>query len=199
MKPNLRSFRQVGKAGAIWTIKNTKEKVSVSGKKTWDDTNDQDGKRPEKIKVNLLADGKVVQTKEVSAKDDWKYSFDNLAKKDNGKDIKYTVTEDQVRDYTTKIEGYNITNSYIPGKTSLRVTKVWDDNNDQAGLRPNSIKVQLYADGKAKGEPIELNADNKWTYAWSELAEKENGKAITYTVKEVGEVKGYTAVVSDSK
>lgn len=59
--------------------------------------------------------------------------------------------------------------------------------------------MQLYADGKAKGEPIGLNADNKWTYAWSELAEKENGKAITYTVKEVGEVKGYTAVVSDSK
>ncbi|EHI73739.1 collagen-binding protein, peptidoglycan linked protein (LPXTG motif) [Streptococcus criceti] len=57
------------------------------------------------------------------------------------KAITYTVTEDTVADYTTTYDGYNITNNYTPGKTSLTVTKVWDDNNDQDGIRPDTIGI----------------------------------------------------------
>ena len=32
------------------------------------------------------------------------------------------------------INGYDITNNYTPGKTSLTVTKVWDDSDDQDGF-----------------------------------------------------------------
>ncbi|WP_320443181.1 Cna B-type domain-containing protein [Enterococcus faecium] len=52
-----------------------KEVISVSGQKTWEDNENQDGKRPTTITVNLLADGQPIQHKEVSEKDDWRYRF----------------------------------------------------------------------------------------------------------------------------
>ncbi len=94
-----------------FTIKNT-QVTSVSGQKIWNDQNDQDGKRPSSIMIHLIADGKTIQDKEVTATDDWKYSFTNLPEYDNGKKVNYTISEDEVSGYTTKVDGYNITNSY---------------------------------------------------------------------------------------
>ncbi|WP_033600006.1 Cna B-type domain-containing protein, partial [Enterococcus faecalis] len=79
----------------------TPEITEVKGSKTWNDKNNQDGKRPEKINVNLLANGKVVATKEVSEIEGWQYAFENLPKYENGQAIVYTVTEDQVPEYNT--------------------------------------------------------------------------------------------------
>ena len=50
------------------TNSHTPEKTEVAGEKTWDDANDQDGKRPESITVNLLADGKKVAEKKVTSR-----------------------------------------------------------------------------------------------------------------------------------
>ncbi|WP_119863584.1 Cna B-type domain-containing protein, partial [Megasphaera stantonii] len=173
------------------------ETTEVSGQKTWNDNEDQDGKRPKSITVNLLANGKQVQSKEVSETDGWKYEFTNLPKYENGQEITYTVMENQVPEYNTEIKGFDITNSYTPGKTSVSVTKTWDDNNNQDGLRPNSIKVQLYANGEAKGSPIELTEGNQWNHTWNDLAEKTKGQTIAYTVKEVDQVPGYTSQVDE--
>lgn len=182
--------------GATATITDKKAATTVSGTKTWKDNDDQDGKRPDSIKVNLLANGKVVQSKTVKASDNWKYSFTNLPEFENGKKISYTVTEDQVKDYSTTVNGYNLTNSYTPAKTSVSVTKAWNDNNNQDGSRPNEVKVQLYANGEKSGNEVTLNAANKWTHTWTELAEKSNKKTVQYSVKEVGTVKGYTSSVN---
>ena len=38
--------------GAIQKITNKRIKINISGKKTWDDGNNQDGKRPNKIKCS---------------------------------------------------------------------------------------------------------------------------------------------------
>ena len=174
----------------------TPETTSVSGKKVWNDANNQDGKRPENITVRLLANGTEVANKEVTAADNWTYSFTDLPKYANGEEIVYTVTEDTVADYTTAIDGTTITNSYTPGKTSITVTKAWVDNDNQDGIRPESIKVQLYAGDAVQGKEITLNAENKWTYTWNDLDEKKDGQDISYTVKEVGEVTGYTSEIS---
>ena len=174
------------------TNSHTPETTEVSGTKTWNDNDDQDGKRPDSSTVNLLANGTKVASQEVTADTNWTYTFSNLAKYANGSAITYTVTEDSVDNYTTTINGYDITNSYTPGKTSLTVTKIWDDSDDQDGLRPNSIDVQLYANGKKSGDVVTLTAADNWTYTWTNLAEKANKKDIVYSVKEVTEVDGYT-------
>lgn len=174
----------------------TPETVDIEGNKKWNDNNNQDGKRPESITVNLFANGSKIKSTTVTEADGWSYAFDNLDKYADGNEITYTVTEDAVTDYTTSINGYNITNSYTPGKTSVTVTKAWDDNNNQDGKRPDEIKVQLKADGENSGAEVSLNEGNSWTYTWSDLDQKKAGQDITYTVEEVEPVTGYTTAVS---
>ncbi|WP_173004381.1 collagen binding domain-containing protein, partial [Lactobacillus helveticus] len=90
--------------------------ITISGTKTWKDNNNQDGVRPSSITVNLLANGRQVESKTVSASDNWKYSFDNLAPYANGQKITYTVTENAVVGYTSTVDDYNITNTHKPTK-----------------------------------------------------------------------------------
>ena len=169
-----------GENGGTFTITNsyTPETVDIEGTKTWDDASDQDGKRPASITVNLLADGTKIDSKTVTAADNWEYKWTGQAKYNNGTLISYTVTEDTVSDYTAAISGYNIKNTYTPGETSRTAVKVWDDTNDQDGKRPTSIQVQLKADGADYGSAVTLNAGNNWTYTWSNLPEKSNGVVL---------------------
>lgn len=99
------------------------EKVSVEGSKTWDDKGNQDGKRPNEITINLLKNGKKIETKKVTKIDGWKWKFENLDKWENGEEINYTITEEKVEGYQTEVKGFNLKNSYTPGKTSVQVTK----------------------------------------------------------------------------
>ena len=192
------SYSDENQGNIVITNKHVPETTSVEGQKTWDDSNNQDGKRPSEITVNLLKNGAPFKTATVKADADgnWKYSFTGLPKYENGQEVKYTVTENTVAGYTTKVSGYDIKNSYTPGKTSVTVTKSWDDANNQDGKRPNSVKVQLYGDGNKVGNEVELT-DGNWTYTWNNLPEKKAGKTIKYTVKEVGTADGYTTSYSD--
>ena len=118
-------------------VVNQKEKTSVAGQKTWNDNDNQDGKRPSKITVNLLANGVKVASKEVKpdATGTWAYHFDNLDVVDDaGNVIAYTVSEEPVEGYETTIEGTNITNTRTPEVTEVAVKKIWDDADNKEGL-----------------------------------------------------------------
>ncbi len=186
-----------GDASTGFTITNsyTPETVSISGTKRWDDENDQDGKRPESITVNLLADGSKVSEKKVTASDKWTWTFENLPKYSEGKLINYTIQEETVPGYTPSYSGYNITNSYTPGEVSIPVTKSWQDNNDQDGLRPESVTVKLLADGKKTGKTLTLNESNGWSGIFTGLDEFEAGEKILYTIEEVS-VNGYDTTIT---
>ena len=186
------------KTGYVITNSHTPELTKISGEKIWDDADNQDGKRPESITVNLLANGQKTDSKVVKAdkEGNWSYTFQNLPKYANGEPIIYTVTEDTVTDYTTEVTGTTITNKYQPGKTSITVTKAWEDFNDHNGIRPSEIKVQLYADGEAQGEEITLNAEKQWTYIWTDLDERKAGELIDYTVKETENIDNYETTIS---
>ena len=175
----------------------TPEVIDVSGVKTWDDADNQDGVRPASIMVNLLANGEVVDSVDVTAEDDWTYRFKNLPKYEAGEEIVYTVTENAVPDYTTEIEGTNITNHHTPGQTSVTVTKNWQDAQNQDGKRVEVIEVQLTADGEAVGNPVVLNPENNWTHTWAGLDEKVAGKTIVYSVVELTEVPEYETSIND--
>ena len=179
--------------GATATITDKKAVTTVSGTKTWKDNDDQDGKRPDSIKVNLLANGKVVQIKTVTASDNWKYSFTNLPEFENGQKITYTVTEDAVAGYTSTIDGYNITNNHTPATVKVSGTKTWNDNNNQDGIRPSSITVNLLANGQQVASK-KVSASDNWQYSFDNLAAYANGQKITYTVTEDA-VAGYTSTV----
>ena len=175
----------------------TPEVIDVSGVKTWDDSDDRDRVRPESITVNLLANGVQTDSKEVTAEDNWEYSFEGLSKFEAGEEIIYTITEDTVEHYSQNVNGYNITNSYTPELTVATVTKSWDDANNQDGNRPESIDVQLTGDGELVGDVVELSEDNNWTYSWGELPLNNDGTAINYSVEELTELDRYEITVDD--
>ena len=103
----------------------TPEKVSVEGSKTWNDEENQDGKRPSSITVKLLADGTEVASKTVTANDNWKWSFTDLDKYNSGTEIVYTISEDTVSGYKSKVTGYNVTNTYTEAPKGT-ITMNWD-------------------------------------------------------------------------
>ena len=80
-------------------------------------------------------------------------------------------------------------------ETSKSVVKVWDDNQDQDGIRPGEVKVQLYKDGKVIEEAT-LHEKNQWKHVFSGLEKYEKGKEIEYTVKESVVPAGYRDEVS---
>lgn len=192
-----------GNAKDGFTITNTKiqEKTSVEGKKTWNDQDNRDGKRPTEIVVNLLRNGKKTASKKVKASDGWKWKFENLDKFKNGEEIIYTITEEKIKGYVTEINGYDLKNSYNPGKTSIQVTKAWKDKNNQDKKRPDKVRIKLLADGKeVKGKILVLSKTNNWTGSFTGLDEYMKGKKIKYTVKEESVGNGYeSSIKGDSE
>ena len=180
------------------TNTHTPEKISISGSKTWDDADNQDGKRPSSITVRLLADGRVVSHKKITEKDNWSWNFEDLPVYEKGEKITYTIKEDSVENYETKLDGYNIINTHKTKTTSVSGTKTWNDNNNQDGVRPDSITVELLktVDGTttSMGDNYKrILTGSTVDYSWSDLPVYEAGKEITYTVKEVGEENGKIA------
>ena len=182
----------------ILTNTHEPETTEVSGTKTWDDDNNRDGVRPNDIVINVLKNGQEYVSQKVRANEEsnWVYAFENLPKYEQGEEIKYTVTENDVENYTPKVSGYDIENKHTPGKTNHFVSKAWSDSNDQDGKRPNEIKVQLYGNDQKIGKEVSLNEGNHWQYNWIDLNQKENGQEIQYEVKEVTKVPGYTTTTN---
>ncbi|PFI21904.1 Cna B-type domain-containing protein, partial [Bacillus cereus] len=179
--------------GVKLMIPNKVKTTSISGTKTWNDNNATD--RPSTIQVDLLKNGDVIQTQEVTAATNWNYTFADLPAYDNdGNAFTYTVKEHPVTGYKSEVNGYNITNTK-DAKTSVSGTKTWNDNN--ATDRPSSIQVDLLQNGNVI-QTQEVTAANGWKYTFADLAQYDaNGDAYTYTVKEQSvagyksEVKGY--------
>lgn len=85
------------------------EEITIT--KTWEDNDNYYGLRPDSIKVHIFANDVEIQIVEITADNDWKYTFNNLDKYDeNGDKIEYMIAEEVVPEYETKIDGYNITN-----------------------------------------------------------------------------------------
>ena len=177
----------------------TPETTTVSGSKTWEDGDNQDGKRPASITVNLLADGQKVNTQTVGEAEGWSYNFTGLPVYKDGQRITYTVTEEAVPGYSTNLNGYNITNSYTPEKTEITASKTWNDNDNQDGKRPTKISIKLMKTvGGVKTEVAskEVTAADQWQTKFENLPVYENGQKIDYSIEE-DDVAGYTKEIKD--
>lgn len=186
-----------------------KETITISGKKIWDDNNNEKNARPETILLTLYKKGTdgsenkvegITNPITVSASDsnEWEYTFEKVDKyDDNNNEIQYIVKEDSVEGYNVSIEGYIITNTYqkTEEKTSIEITKEWKDNNNEKGKRPTSITVRLFANNKEIDSKILTEKDN-WTYKFENLPLKENGEVIKYTVTE-DKIENYITTINE--
>lgn len=92
--------------------KDLKEQITISGQKTWNHKDDPEKNWPDHIVVKLYGDGELLQQREVSKKTDWRYSFEVPRYTAKGQEIQYTVDEDAVANYSKRVKGYDLINTY---------------------------------------------------------------------------------------
>ncbi len=95
-----------------WTF--AADSTTLTGTVNWIDNDNGAGRRPQSVLVHLIADG---QDTGISVTVDeamgWKYSFENLPRFKDGKEIVYSVREDEVEGYSNQAEGMNVTNRLL--------------------------------------------------------------------------------------
>ncbi|MFP8916129.1 Cna B-type domain-containing protein [Enterococcus innesii] len=181
------------------TYRNT-ETTAVSGTKTWNDYDNKFNTRPESITVELMRNGEKYAEKIVKAdkEGNWTYGFDNLPKYDaEGKEYTYAIQEEKVSGYTTKVNGYDLVNTYRNTETTdVAGTKTWDDYSNKFNTRPESITVELMQNGKEIAKQVvKADKEGNWTYRFEDLPKYDaKGQAYTYSIQEVA-VKGYKSDV----
>lgn len=188
-------------SGYKFTLTNAKtiDTVTKMVSKVWDDNNNQDGLRPTAITVILTGDDGSRRVKSVTATENWTVTFENLPKNQNhGQNIQYTVSEAFVSGYTEAItqngDNYIVTNTHTPASSEFFVTKIWKDNGNNDGMRPDEITVTAHgSDGRSYTK--KLNADNQWSVMFSNLPKYADGKVIEYSLTEES-VPGYTSSIT---
>ena len=180
--------------------------------KTWSDNDNQDGKRPDSVKVHLYANGKDTGKSAVlSAENKWFYnwtaeSHDIWPVDSEGTPINYTFVEDKVPGYTLSasksvdngVFKFVLTNRHTPEKVSIPVSKTWDDNENAANTRPDSITLKLYRGGDLlRTQQVKSDASGNWSYSFDGLDKYKNGAEINYSVQE-DYVPGYVAAYGDN-
>ena len=155
--------------------------------------------KPEKVVVSVLKNGVKDEnlTVELSAANGWKASFSNLPKQDaNGKEIVYTVSEEEVAGFKAAISGSEKTgftiSNYNGSRVVIPVTKIWQGK----GPHPDHLNVQLFANGE-KVATYTLNKANGWQHSFDMPKLDAKGKEIRYTVTE-DSVAGYTATTQNN-
>lgn len=212
----------------------------------WDDFSDNDGLRPEEITVALLRNGietgeqYTLTEKDVSQMDGdvWWHTFERLAVSDDisahyvySVAVKSSVSEEYeyTGDFTSNAYAGYIHMKHALVLTDLPVYLAWDDDSDNDGCRPASVRVVLTADGVPAGEAdfiyregryqaAEVSAagdGDTWSYVFRgfqkfRTVDGERGREIDYGIRieEIGagdleeyeiEYSGCTAILSHGK
>ena len=152
-----------GKDKLTITNKHIPEKTNKTVTKVWVDNDNQDGKRPESTRLNLLVNGTISKKITLTEESNWTYEWNNLDVYTQGVRNVYTVEEALVP------EGYEVsynqdtltvTNTHEVELIDKTITKVWDDNNNQDGKRPEEIEITLYENETPKEDKITLTKEN---------------------------------------
>ena len=192
--------------GAI-TLKNsyTPKGVDIAVSVNWNDADNQDGLRPEFVEAELYAgDASTGKKVKLTADNEWKATFEGLAVNKNGKPIEYSLVSTKAEGYEIKTtgsatEGLALNYTHAVKTVDVKATVVWADGNNRDGVRPETVSLQLKADGENLGDVITVNEKSKWTKTWTGLGEYKAGKEVVYTVEVVGlkgGEDGYTAEIT---
>ncbi len=201
------------------------EKTSIIVDKVWNDNNNENDKRPNYVNI-IVSKPKEMGT-EIDKVEEYmlnisenesSHTFTNLEKYDGkGNEILYVISEEEVNEndlkfYSSQVKQdatnknkYTIINTYtVPeDKINIEAEKIWDDNNNIAKKRPNSVKIKLM-NGKSEIATQLANSTNNWRVTFEGVAKYDvHGNEINYVVEEeeinTNDLKFYSAgVVSGS-
>ncbi len=183
--------------GASTVLTNTHETQYTVATVTlvWEDDNNRDGVRPGSVTMTLSDGTQVVLTEE----NHWTATVENLPRYKDGQEIPYTWTQEDISGYTqigyvTEGTVTTITDFHDIAKTSVTVTKEWDDDSNRDGIRPETLYVTL-----SNGTTVALSEENQWTATVEKLPVYAHmGRRIIYSWKE-DVPKGYTSSSPEKK
>src|SRR5690625_465828 len=140
-------------------ITNTQKETSVKGEKSWDEVDKQ--YRPDQVTIQLLSNGEEASTVEVSSETDWEYAFADLAKYDkDGKKIDYTVKElDVPKGYESKVDGYDITNTWIDEDEDEEVPTDPSEPTKPSGPTEETSKLDKPGEADEADEQVQSSTD----------------------------------------
>ena len=151
----------------------------------------------------------TLNTAESMAENEYEYSFSEA-------EIEYPA--DFVAGYTVSYaepvyeDGYwtiEVTNKHVPELVDINGLKIWDDKDNQDGVRPESITIALLADG-VEIDSVTVEPDENGEFKWSfkdlpRFKAGEQGVEVVYTFSEAeirrpaGFVAGYTVSYTEPK
>lgn len=202
------------------TLNYDKEVADYFFSVSFDDDADRDGIRPESLSVNLLANGNVIDTREITInQNDTVYPlvWEDQEVWDNGERIVYTIElVDVPTDYSASYNDAHtdVTLTHAPYRISVTGSVIWDDASELRDvLNPNGeyvrsyekmtrvgVYMQLLANGEPFGEPVYISENSYGDLDVDEVLEKVASKTWSdlYQNRDHGDEIVYTiSVYSD--
>lgn len=120
------------------------ETVAVNGTVSWEDEENAKGVRPDIVYLDVYGSTNSsfpAKTIAVESEGDGVYSVE-LPRYENGYEVKYTISAQEVPYYQERVSGYDVTLIYTTQVQIYKsVTVEWDDQNNKDKIRPSGITV----------------------------------------------------------
>lgn len=180
---------------------------NITVDKKWEDNNNENKKRPDSIIVQLKINDSIQKQIELNDENNWKYTFNNvfseykliekkyeinsvLQEVDNKSSIEnfeYTVDEENTKSplYVKEVNGTTITNRFVVPDDRIKIVgkKIWDDNENSSGKRPQSVILQVKENGNVITE-AEVSEKTNWSYEFELVKYDEKGNERKYQIDE---------------
>ena len=167
--------------------------TQITVTKIWEDDDNKAQKRSEKVKLKVTGENTVAEAElstENSKTDDentWTKVLKLPKYNQDGQEIKYTATEEDVPRFYEKTENdLTVINKFVGSSetVSIKINKKWNDNEKQKSHRPDEITFTI-SDGKNFNQDVILGNEDNATTTINDLPKyDENADEIKYIVTE---------------
>lgn len=158
--------------------------MTISGVKTWIAP---EGTIYPAVKIILLQNGTEYKSVEL-ANGEMEYSFDVPVYDGEGQPYKYEIKEADAEGYTSKVDGYNVTNTIKQEYVDVTGTKTWIAPE---GTEFPDAKIDLCRDGKVIDSAELKSGESKYSFRTLDKYDLTDGHVYEYTVLEQT-VEGYS-------
>ncbi len=163
---------------------NEYDKTNIKVNKIWDDFDNAENTRPEFITVQILNGESVVVEREITADDNWAYTFRNLNKFDEeGKEINYFVRETDLADYEMTSLKNNGKLMNVDEEIEIETSDYWKKNEDGTWQSTNTAYSGI--SGKLKSEIFEVTRPTTLNFEMSVSCYQASGNGLYYTLKNI--------------
>lgn len=155
----------------------------------WEDQDDYEGLRPKSVTMTIEGQGVTL-----SADNNWTGEAQAAG-------YGWTAEDLTALGYTSKSSGTDVTvftYTHVPKTTFLNASVEWADGEDAAKKRPESVRVNLLADGVPCRAPATASKGKDWVVSWTDLPVNKQGTTtpISYSIALADPLEFYNTSVS---